>query len=724
MRRQWRYKTRVGKDVEEFAKQWEEEEKRAGKKVQHMKEIQGKNQDSNLEHTEKSEQGQAAYEDLECKNCHGKAINPITGAMTAKIIAVILLILSCFAGLCGTGILVELWENGAYTYSLNKVLKMKMLDSSEGIIYRVQSYLARGELDAVEGYCREYNIDIELIKEEDGKENILWSTWNGYETDIKMESTIYFEDKVALRNIVLNGHKLKANEAYVFRCYIDPSYPKEDYFKIIAEVVPFLYHSRYGIIGITAASILICVICFLFLMCSAGHRTGYKEIVPGILTRVHSDVLAVLFGAGECLLAACVFEVGINAFRTWELLPILVIIGIITFGICLGIIFFMDVAIRVKMGRFWRHTLIYEILLCMVKMVVLLGRVVQYLLNNVPTVIVTMTVCLGISILEFFGILIARSGGLAILWILEKMVVFPVILYIALTCKRLLRASQALAEGQDSERVDTSRMFGDFKKHGENLNSLGKGISIAVAERMKSEHLKTELITNVSHDIKTPLTSIINYADLICEETAIVSNKEVTGEDISKISEYAEVLLRQSRRLKKLLEDLVEASKATTGNLEMNPQLCEAGVILSQAVGEYQKKMEEKGLELIVRQPEEPVKIIADGRHLWRVFDNLLNNICKYAQENSRVYLSVESENESVRIIFRNMSKYPLEIPAEELKERFSRGDKSRHMEGNGLGLAIAGSLMELQNGRMDIVTDGDLFKVILQLPRECDLEK
>lgn len=162
----------------------------------------------------------------------------------------------------------------------------------------------------------------------------------------------------------------------------------------------------------------------------------------------------------------------------------------------------------------------------------------------------------------------------------------------------------------------------------------------------------------------------------------------------------------------------MEASKATTGNLEVNLELCEVGVLLSQAVGEYQQRMEEKELDLIARQPEEPVKIMADGRHLWRVFDNLLNNICKYAQEKSRVYLSVEEAEGRVLIVFRNMSKYALNISPEELEERFVRGDKSRHMEGNGLGLSIAKSLVELQNGRMEIVIDGDLFKVILSFPK------
>lgn len=327
---------------------------------------------------------------------------------------------------------------------------------------------------------------------------------------------------------------------------------------------------------------------------------------------------------------------------------------------------------------------------------------------------------LGICLFELIGIIlfVRRVESIfGLLWVVEKGFLFLLLLYLALTCKRLLRASRALSEGREDYRVDTSMMFGDFKEHGENLNSLGMGISKAVAERMKSERLKTELITNVSHDLKTPLTSIINYADLIYEESSCKADEEEEQDFLagrSKIAEYAEVLLRQSRRLKKLLEDLVEASKATTGNLEVNLEPCEAGVLLTQAVGEYQKKMEEKSLELIARQPEDTVKIMADGRHLWRVFDNLLNNICKYAQENTRVYLSVEKREENVQIIFRNMSQYPLDISPEELEERFVRGDKSRHMEGNGLGLSIAKSLVDLQGGRMEIVTDGDLFKVTL----------
>ena len=263
----------------------------------------------------------------------------------------------------------------------------------------------------------------------------------------------------------------------------------------------------------------------------------------------------------------------------------------------------------------------------------------------------------------------------------------------------------AAASGDLSYQVDTSRMVLDFKSHGEDLNHIAQGMAAAVDQRMRSERMKTELITNVSHDIKTPLTSIINYADLIGKEPP---NSE-------KIPEYAAVLTRQSERLKRLIEDLVEASKASTGNLEVNLAPCQPGVLLTQAAGEYEQKLKDAGLDLVTRQPETAVTILADGRRLWRVFDNLMNNICKYAQRGTRVYLTLEERDGQAVISFKNTSRAPLDIPAEELLERFVRGDAARGGEGNGLGLSIARSLTELQKGTLELTVDGDLFKVVLR---------
>ncbi|MBO4292306.1 MAG: sensor histidine kinase, partial [Lachnospiraceae bacterium] len=324
---------------------------------------------------------------------------------------------------------------------------------------------------------------------------------------------------------------------------------------------------------------------------------------------------------------------------------------------------------------------------------------------------------------EFFGLAVISAHwgrsipvGVPAACIFEKILILFGVIYLVEKFESLRKAGEAIAEGDLEYKVDTSKMIPSLKQHGENLNRIGEGLGRAVTERMKSEHLKTELITNVSHDIKTPLTSIINYADLLGSG----------GVSSEQVAEYSEVLLRQSRRLKKLLEDLVEASKATTGSLEVNMTACQAEVLLTQAAGEYEQRFEDKQLQLVVREPEEEIWIRADGRHLWRVFDNLLNNICKYAQENTRVYLSLERMEEKAVITFRNTSKYQLDVSADELMERFVRGDKSRNMEGNGLGLSIAKSLVELQKGNMEIVVDGDLFKVILtfavtQKPEEAE---
>ena len=229
----------------------------------------------------------------------------------------------------------------------------------------------------------------------------------------------------------------------------------------------------------------------------------------------------------------------------------------------------------------------------------------------------------------------------------------------------------------------------------------------AVEERMKSERLKTELITNVSHDIKTPLTSIINYTDLLTKEEP----------ESPVVREYVEVLSRQSERLKKLIQDLIEASKASTGSLELTWEDCDVSVILAQAAAEFEDKLQQKDLTLKVTQPEKRIVIRADGRYLWRVFENLLSNIGKYAMEGTRVYIDVTCDQQEVYIDFKNISRDPLNISGDELLERFVRGDTSRSTEGSGLGLSIADSLVALMGGRMKLEIDGDLFKVKLQFP-------
>ena len=321
----------------------------------------------------------------------------------------------------------------------------------------------------------------------------------------------------------------------------------------------------------------------------------------------------------------------------------------------------------------------------------------------------------GFGFLELLCLLgVWNSGaGMALLWLLLKVVELIFFIRLVLQLIHLQAGGQKLTQGDLNYQLPLEKLHGPFRAHGEALNNVRQGIQHAVEEQMKSERMKTELITNVSHDIKTPLTAIVSYVDLLKQEP--MPNE--------KAKEYLNVLDRQSARLKKLTEDLVEASKATTGNLTVDLQPTDVNVFLGQTTGEYEERLAAKQLALCLTPAEGTPRISADGRLLWRVFENLFSNIQKYAQPGTRVYLTCQATDEQVTIIFRNISAEPLNISADELMERFVRGDASRNTEGSGLGLSIARSLTQLQHGTFALAVDGDLFKAILTVPRLRDGE-
>jgi len=353
----------------------------------------------------------------------------------------------------------------------------------------------------------------------------------------------------------------------------------------------------------------------------------------------------------------------------------------------------MTISTRFKKGTILKNTLIYIIFSWVFKKI-------KIVFENLPLVWAIIIGMILLTIIEMFFIFSAYS----IFYFMLKVVLTVALCILAVHLDELKKAGKNIADGNIDYRVNTKNMFGALKQHGNDLNSISEGISKAVNERMKSERLKTELITNVSHDIKTPLTSIVNYVDLLKKEN--IQNE--------KANEYLEVLERQSSRLKKLTVDIVEASKATTGNIPVNFETLNLCELLNQSIGEYEQKFVDNDLQLVASIPEDEVMILADGRLLWRVFDNLLNNIIKYTQQNTRVYLSVSKIHGKAVIEFKNISKYPLNFSGAELMERFVRGDISRTTEGSGLGLSIAKSLTELQNGILDLIIDGDLFKAVL----------
>lgn len=614
----------------------------------------------------------------------------LTRSLMAKATAFFLLVVSSFVAAVAVFCCAPALTAGLYRgTTLDDMVVNIGQNLIEDAAYKMKGFIESGtEASKIEAYFASRNVDVEIWRAYG--QYPIWGTYDGSYEPTRVTDIVLELNKNS-QNLYLDGFYLSTSQKYIFRVYVNPDFPRNDSFRQVYEDSAFLYEMRYVFIWTAMGAGIIATLCFIFLMCSAGYKSAEDEPKPRRIPRVELDLIMAVLGTVGVMYWKNVQE---NYMENFFILPTMLLKGgAIAIGISWLTLCLYDVIRQIKYKNWWRHTLSWYFF-----------RGCCTLIHSIPLVFRTLLIYLGLCILEFAVCLFFMQPKGIVFWLLEKLILLPIIVYVSLCCKKFLFASRALTDGRQDYKLDTSRMVGAMKEHGQNLNSISQGISVAVEERIKSERLKTELITNVSHDLKTPLTSIINYSRLISE--AETENEIVT--------EYSQVLLRQSERLKKLLEDLVEASKATTGNLEVNPVPCDVGVILSQAVGEYQQRLEEKALELITYQPEEPMRIMADGRHLWRVFDNLLNNICKYAQESSRVYLNVEQQGERVLIIFRNMSKYALNMTADELEERFVRGDKSRHMEGNGLGLPIAKSLIELQNGNMKIVIDGDLFKVVL----------
>ena len=296
------------------------------------------------------------------------------------------------------------------------------------------------------------------------------------------------------------------------------------------------------------------------------------------------------------------------------------------------------------------------------------------------------------------------SKGWAVLWGIASL---TTILYGSNCFGRLLEGAKRMRSGDLESKVDDKYLVGCFREFAGELNGLADVAMVAAQNQLKSERMKTELITNVSHDIKTPLTSIINYVDLL--------EKPHTEEEQKA---YVEVLSRQSQRLKKLIDDLMEMSKASTGNIQVEIGEIDAVEAVTQALGEFSDKLTAAGLTPVFHQSEENIMLLADGRLLWRAMSNVLSNAVKYALPGTRLYVDVSATQDKAIISFKNISGAQLNISAEELMERFVRGDSSRNTEGSGLGLNIAKSLMELQKGQLQLLVDGDLFKVTLVFPR------
>lgn len=591
---------------------------------------------------------------------------------------------------------------GVYKFYFSEVgaLKEEILsDMAQNEAYHIHNLLEWG--DDLDDYYRNKNVyyrvtytDSEKILTNYDDEPYIASATSGH-YDYEYESQLVV-DKYGNEYYENKEKKLADIEVFIAK-----DLHKNDIFAAVAKIIDIGYDLRYAVVFIAIGSLAVFVYLICFLYCAAGHRQG-GEIKCNYLDKVPFDLLSAMVAVLAFLSISIAYEMPGDFFT-----DILILLPVLTVDYFVALGYTMSFATRIKTRTLIKNNILYFVLSFINKRLKKFFGWIKFVYSNSSLLKKCWIIILAIVVFSLIFIVAVVNNlydaheFFVLAMFVTVTAVILAILYLAIIMQKIKSGGERIAKGDLQYKIDTKYMFGDFKAFAESLNNINDGLQTAVNEKMRSERFKTELITNVSHDIKTPLTSIINYVDLI--------KKEEIGNETAR--QYIEVLDRQSGRLKKLVEDLVEASKASSGSLSVELVPCDVTVLLTQTLGEFEDKLNKRGLTPVVSTPEQPLRILADGRHLWRIFDNLMGNICKYALYGTRVYIDVKNEQGRAVITFRNISENQLNVSADELMERFVRGDKSRNTEGSGLGLSIAKSLAELQGGVMELNVDGDLFK-------------
>lgn len=487
----------------------------------------------------------------------------------------------------------------------------------------------------------------------------------------------------------------KSAASYVL-CYgVVSGYPVEDSLSAVYDWYQEMQNTFPTYILCAVLCAAACIVLMVMSCRGAGHRREKDAVVLRLFDRVPFEILlvgalllgAILFSVFDAILYASDYTTSTQIFLGGNYAACLIV---------LMELMILTTAVRIKSHSFWRHTLVGR----------LIGLCVT-VFSNLELSWKFVLFYVGYELLSLWLFLPSSSPGIFFLLAIVNFFALLAACRWSVKFGAVRQGAAELAKGNLDYRIDTTRLPAQLKEHADDLNHISDGMAAAIEEQTKSERLKSELITNVSHDIKTPLTSIINYVDLLKAEPT----------DNPKIQEYIAVLDRQSARLKKLTNDLVDASKASSSTMQVHLENVDVCELLQQATGEYAERLSEKKLEPVFSLPETPVYIHADGALLWRVIDNLLSNICKYALPGTRVYINASADEGRLSVSVKNISRTALNIPADELMERFVRGDSSRNSEGSGLGLSIAQSLTELMGGTFSLEIDGDLFKAKLSFP-------
>lgn len=498
-----------------------------------------------------------------------------------------------------------------------------------------------------------------------------------------------------------------AGENYLYFVSVDKDFPVLDRIKqeklVYDKFEPWL-------VPVMAGSVLALILALagvVILTIGAGRNNEDKKVHLNFFDRCYTEIVAVVV----FMIWLMGTSVIVQAMDDEEMRIVWKTIGFGALGLWFGIWFlagWLSLVRRIKARSLWRDSLLRHILLLVRKCFSKCSNLLVFLGGNTISR-VKIILLFGIFIfLQFMFTGMTVEGGSALSLLLMIVMDCAVLYYLikkAWGREQIIAGLKKITDGDLQYKIPTEKLSGEQEMVADYINHIGEGLDAAVENSLKNERMKTELITNVSHDIKTPLTSIINYVDLL---------KRENPED-PKIRGYLEVLENKAQRLKVLTEDVVEASKASTGNIALEMTDLNFIELVHQVIGEFEEKFEERNLTMVVHFDEEEAIICADGRRLWRVLENVFGNVSKYAMENTRVYVDVKVDRPNVQLSLKNISAQPLNISAEELTERFIRGDVSRNTEGSGLGLSIAKDLVQLQGGEFKLYLDGDLFKVTIE---------
>ena len=545
------------------------------------------------------------------------------------------------------------------------------------------------ELKTIDG-IKEYIKNLSGYK----KVNLVNGIIEADNNDIKKKANAYLEDNFTITYYTKENnknvyHTTKYNDFEIYSSYEEgfSQNSKEKAISSMLEKVPLVNKGCYILIPVGSILAMLMII-FLIISIGEDRKLNYFDKIP-------LEIVIIAFiciGTIPFIFLSNYFYVTDNDYTG----GISIIITIALFIYIIACIFMTTLIKRLKSKQFWRTTIVGKIFYWF-KDVFL--KNLLYSINTTPKVIL---VSIGVVILSYLiSILFSGLARIILLIILYGKVIHEIIKFTR-DCSKIEKKLEEMKNGDNSVPLNIDNFTLKFKDTAQNINNISEGIEIAVQERMKSERLKAELITNVSHDIKTPLTSIINYVDLLKKEK--IENE--------KAKEYIVILENKSQRLKKLTEDLVEASKIQTGNVSLKKEKINVELLIKQAAGEFEDKFSKKELDTIIESDRNEVFILADNRYMYRIIENLFSNISKYAMENSRVYIDIKTRKDKVNICIKNISKEKLNISSDELMQRFVRGDSSRTTEGSGLGLSIAQNLTTIQGGTFNLVLDGDLFKV------------